>query len=139
MVCEAASATAAVTVRPVTAAPPPMSTMPLAVGAMAVLVMTWDALSLVDVKVMVPAALNDAVRPTPAAVSLVLIASIELTLLGPAVLLMVSEVVPVEVLKVSAWPFSELVPPLVRSVAVPATASAPAPVGALVVTFARVE
>src|ERR1700737_2898308 len=136
MVWLAGSATAAFTVKPVTAAPPEMSTASAAVGAVPVLVMTCAALSLVEVKVIVPAALNDAVRPMPPAVKAVFRASIELTLPAPATLLSVRLSVPVEVLRVSAWPCSELAPPRVRSTAVPGELSGAAPVGALVVTLA---
>ena len=62
--------------------------------------------------------------------------SIELKLVAPAALLTVSVVVPDAVLKTSVSPSSEFVPPLVRSTAVPATASGPAPAGAATVTVA---
>src|ERR1700687_2851723 len=62
MACEAGSATAAVTVRPVMAAPPERAPASAVVGAVAELVMTWAALSLDEVKVRVPAALKVAVR-----------------------------------------------------------------------------
>src|ERR1700738_1198137 len=55
------SATAALTVQTVTAAAPEMSTASAAVGAVPELVMTCAASSLVEVNVIVPAALNDAV------------------------------------------------------------------------------
>ena len=83
-----------------------------------------------------PLLLKLAIRSTPAAESAVLRLSIELTLPAPATLLMVSVVVPAAVLKISVSPCSEFVPALVRSVAVPGTASAPAPVGAAMVTLA---
>ena len=77
-----------------------------------------------------------AVSATPAAESAVLMLSIELTLPAPAVLSIVSVVVPDAVLKISVLPCSELVPALVRSPAVPGTDSGPRPAGAPMETVA---
>ena len=92
-----------------------------------------------EVKVSEPLLLKFAISSTPAAESAVLRLSIEFTLPAPATLLRVSVVVPAAVLKTSVSPCSEFVPPLVKSVAVPGTAAAPAPVGAAMETLAFVR
>ena len=67
-------------------------------------------------------------------------ASIELTLPAATVLLTVIVVAaPVAGVKTKVLPFSELVPALVRSAAVPTTLSGPAPVGARLVAEAFTE
>src|SRR5665647_3962505 len=97
----------------------------------------WLALSLLEVSVMDPLLFNDAVNPRPADDSHVLRPVIELTLLAPAVLLIVTVVAaPAAGVKVKDSPLSELVPPLVRSAAVPATFSGAAPAGAAIVAEA---
>src|SRR5229473_344256 len=102
-------------------------------------VSVWLALSLVEVIVMEPLLANDAVNPRPADVSAALKASIELTLPAATVLLTVIVVAaPTAGVKMKVLPLSELVPALVRSAAVPATASTPAPVGARLVAEALV-
>src|SRR6202022_2383961 len=100
----------------------------------------WLALLAVDVNVTEPLVASDAVSPIPAADSAVLNASIELTLPAPATLLIVRVVAaPVAGVKTKVLPWSEFVPALVRSAAVPATPSGPAPVGAAVVAEAFTE
>src|ERR1700692_2559516 len=102
-------------------------------------VSVWLALSLVEVSVMEPSLANDAVNPRPADVSAALKESIEFTLPAATVLLTVIVVaVPEAAVKIKVLPLSELVPALVRSAAVPATASTPAPVGAKLVAEAFV-
>ena len=93
-----------------------------------------------EVKPIDPSAANDAVNPMPAEESAALKASIELTLPAATVLLTVMVVAaPTAGVKTKVLPLSELVPALVRSVTVPATASGPAPVGAAVVADAFTE
>src|ERR1700716_4087318 len=103
-------------------------------------VSAWLALLAVDVNVTEPLLASDEVSPIPAADSAVLNASIELTLAAPATLLIVRVVAaPVAGVKTKVLPWSEFVPALVRSAAVPATPSGPAPVGAAVVAEAFTE
>ena len=142
-VCEEASATGAPAVPPVgvTSAKVavPLSATVLA-AAVVPAVSDWLALSLVDVKVSEPSVFNDAARPTPAVVSAALIESSELTLPAPATLLMVRvKADPVAGVKTSVSPWRLLVPPTVKSAAVPMPERAPAPVGAPVVAEALVE
>ena len=76
----------------------------------------------------------------PAVASAALKASIELTLPAATALQMVMvTAAPAAGVNTNVVPLSELVPPLVRSAAVPATARAPAPVGAAVVAEAFTE
>ena len=76
----------------------------------------------------------------PAAASAALNASIELTLPAATVLLTVMVTgAPVAGVKMKVSPLSELVPALVRSAAVPAIDSGPAPVGAAEVAEAFTE
>src|SRR5437588_6918839 len=143
MACEAASASGAPAVPPVgvlrAAAPVPLIAM-LFAAAVVPVVSVWLALSLVEVSVMVPALSNDAVNPRLADVSAALKAAIELTLPAATVLLTVIVVAaPVAGVKTKVLPLSELVPALVRSVVVPATDSAPAPVSAALVAEAFAE
>src|SRR5882757_5633440 len=143
MVCEAASASG------LPAAPPvgitrvavfvPLIAMVFAAAVVPV-VRIWLALSLVEVSVIDPLAANVAVNPRPAADSAVLKASIELTLPAATVLLIVMVVAaPVAGVKMKVEALSEFVPALVRSAAVPATDSAPAPAGARLVAEAFTE
>ena len=84
----------------------------------------WLELSLVEVSVIEPSLAKDAVSPRPAADSAVLKASIELTLPAATVLLTVMVVAaPVAGVKMNVLPFSEFVPPRVRSAAVPIVAA----------------
>src|SRR6266403_2529909 len=134
MVCEAASASGWPAAPPVgvtrVAVSVPLIAMVFAAAVVPV-VRDWLALSLVEVSVMDPSLANDAVNPRPAADSAVLKASIELTLPAATVLLTVMVVAePVAGVKIKVKPLSEFVPALVRSAAVPATLSGPAPVGA---------
>ncbi len=101
-----------------------------------VLVMVWDAASLAEVKVIAPVeAFKLAVRLMLAATSALLMAVIELS--WPAAVPSVSVVVAVpDVFKMIVSFLREFVALLVRSVAVPGTANAPAPVGASVARLA---
>src|SRR3984893_1018207 len=142
MACEAASATGAPAVPPVgvtrVAVSVPLIAMLFATAVVPV-VSVWLALSLVEVSVMEPLLSNDAVNPRPADVSAALKESIELTLPAATVLLTVIVVaVPEAAGKMKVLPLSELVPALVRSALVPATARTPAPVGARLVAEALV-
>src|SRR5258708_7717028 len=137
MACEAASATGLPAEPPVgvtrVAVSVPLIAMVFAAAVVPV-VRIWLALSLLEVSVMEPSLANDTVSPRPAADSAALKASIELTLPAATVLLTVMVVAaPAAGVKMKVLPLSELVPALVRSAAVPATASAPAPVGARLV------
>ena len=117
----------------------PLSATVLA-AAVVPAVSDWLALSLVDVKVSEPSVFNDAARPTPAVVSAALIESSELTLPAPATLLMVRvKADPVAGVKTSVSPWRLLVPPTVKSAAVPMPERAPGPVGAPVVAGSLVE
>src|SRR5258708_27358383 len=137
MACEAASATGLPAEPPVGVTRvgvwvPPVAT--LFAAAVVPVVSVWLALSLVEVIVMEPSLANEADNPRPADVSAALKLSIELTLPAATVLLTVIVVAaPVAGVKIEALPLDDLVPAVVRSAAVPATASAPAPVGAKLV------
>src|SRR5882724_1618089 len=143
MVCEAASASGLPAAPPVgvtrVAVLVPLIAM-VFTAAVAPVVRIWLALSLLDVSVIEPLLANDAVNPRPALVNAALKASMELTLPAATVLLIVMVVAaPVAGVKIKVLALSELVPALVRSAAVPATDSAPAPVGARLVAEAFTE
>ena len=95
-------------------------------------VIDWLALSLFEVNVRKPVKLIDAVTPMPAAEIAAFSALSELTFPAPATLLKVSvRAGPVAGVRITVLPCSEVVPPVVRSPAVP---TAPA----VVVTLAFV-
>src|ERR1700676_1950140 len=140
VVCEFGSASGAPAVPPGVvprvAGSVPLIAM-LVAAAVVPVVSVWLPLSLLEVSVIEPLLANDAVSPRLAAVSAALKAAIELTLPAATVLLTVIVVAaPVAGVKTKVLPLSELVPPLVRSVAVPIVPSAPAPVGARLVAEA---
>src|SRR6202011_1949903 len=137
-VCEFGSASGAPAGPPVgvtrVAGSAPLIAM-LFAAAVVPVVSVWLALSLVEVSVMEPLPANDAVNPRPADVSAALKASIELTLPAPVPSVMVVAA-PAAGGKKKVRPFGGLVPGKVRSVAVPTTPNAPAPVGARLVAQA---
>ena len=97
----------------------------------------WDAASLVEVKVTEPLALKACVQFNARRRQRRVEAVDRVDVAGAgSVGRSVSVVVPDAVLKISVLPCSEFVPALVRSVAVPGTASGPAPVGAAMATVA---
>src|SRR5258708_1111958 len=143
MACEAASASGLPAAPPVgvtrVAVLVPLIAMVFA-AAVVPGVRIWLALSFLDVSVIEPLLASDAVNPRPALVNAALKASIELTLPAATVLLTVIVVAaPVAGVKIKVLALSEFVPALVRSAAVPATDSAPAPVGARLVAEAFTE
>ena len=142
-VCEAASASGLPARPPVGITRTAVSVPPIAMlfaAATAPSVRVWLALSLLEVSVMDPLLANDAVNPRLAAASAVLKASIELTLPAATTLLIVMVVAaPTAGVKMKVLLWSEFVPALVISAAVPTTPSGPAPVGARLVAEAFTE
>src|ERR1700688_3991792 len=132
--CEVGSASGAPAVPPVgvtrVAVSVPLIAMLFAAAVVPVVSVSL-ALSLTEVSVIEPSLANVADTPMAAEAGAVLNAGSELTLPAATVLLIVMVVAaPVAAVKMKVLPLSELVPPLVRSAAVPIVPSAPAPVGA---------
>src|SRR5437763_9651804 len=131
IVCEFGSTTGVPLPATIADAVVPVNETVLAAAAPEVVV-DWLALSLFEVKVSKPVTLIDAVTPMPAAEIAAFSALSELTFPAPATLLKVSvRAGPVAGVRITVLPCREVVPPVVRSPAVP---TAPA----VVVTLAFV-